>query len=74
MNADINEETFALINLCNANTETDKIKTNSGVDQLLCHFYLDSNQKIILTGDFNLFFDLCLVASAVKPTFKKSRF
>ena len=67
--ADIDEETFVLINLYNANTEKDQIKIIYEFDQLLSDFCLDSNTKKILVGDFNLSFDSSLEASGDKPTF-----
>ena len=44
------------------------------LDQLLSDFCLDSNKKIILAGDFNLFFDPSPEASAGKPALKKNLF
>ena len=70
VNADIDEEAFVLINLYNANTETEQIKTIYELDQLLSDFCLDSNKKIILAGDFNLFFDPSLEASGGETAFK----
>ena len=70
VDADIDEETFVLINLYNANTETEQIKTIYELDQLLSDF-LDSNKNIILAGDFNLFFDPSLEGSGGKPALKK---
>ena len=66
VDADIDEEKFVLINLYNANTETEQIKTIYGLDQLLGEFCLDSNKKIILAGDFNLLFEPSLEASGGK--------
>ena len=63
-----------MINLYNVNTETEQIKTIYELDQLRSDFCLDSNKKIILPGDFNLFFDLSLEASGGKPTLKKNLF
>ena len=74
VDADIDEETFVLINLYNTNTEMEQIKTTYELDQLLSDFCLDSNKKIILAGDFNLFFDPSLGASGGKPTLKKIYF
>ena len=48
MDADIDEETFVLINLHNVNTETEQIKIISELDQLLGGFCFDSNRNIIL--------------------------
>ena len=57
VDADIDEETFVLINLYNASNETEQIKTIYEFDQLLGDFYLGSNKKIIFAEDFNLFFN-----------------
>ena len=46
MDTDIDEETFVLINLYNANTETEQIKTIYELEQLLSNFCLDSSQKV----------------------------
>ena len=51
-----------------------QIKTIYELDQLLSDFCLGSNKKIILAGDFNLFFDPSLEASSSKPTLKKKLF
>ena len=45
VNADIDEGTFVLINLYNANTETEQIKTVYQLDQLLRDFCSDSNKE-----------------------------
>ena len=74
VDADIDEETFVLINLYNANTETEQIKTIYEIDQLLSDFCLDSNKEIILAVDFNLFFDPSLETSGGKPALKKIYF
>ena len=70
MDADIDEETFVLINLHNANTETEQIKTIYELDQVLSDFCLDSNKKIIIAGNFDSFFDPSQGASGGKPALK----
>ena len=70
MDADIDEETFVLINLYNANTEMEQVRT---ICELLGDFCLDFNEKKILAGNFNLFFEPGLEASGGKPTFKKTK-
>ena len=45
VDTDIDEETFVLINLCDANTESEEIKNFNELDQLLSAFFLDSNKK-----------------------------
>ena len=44
VDVDIDDETFVLINLYNANFETKQIKTIYELDQLLGDFCLDSNK------------------------------
>ena len=58
----------------NANTETEHIETVYELDQLLSDFCLDSKKKLILAGDFNLFFDPSLKGSGGKPLSKKNIF
>ena len=70
VDADIDEETFVLINLYNANTEAEQIKTIYELDQLLSDFCLDSTKKIIIAGNFNSFFDPSQGASGGKPALK----
>ena len=45
VDADIDKETFVLINLYNSNTETEQVKTIYELDQLLSDFCLDSDKK-----------------------------
>ena len=45
VDADIDEDTFVLINLYNANTETEKIKTIYVLNQSVGDFCLDSSKK-----------------------------
>ena len=49
----------------------EQIKTIYELNQLLGDFCLDCDKKIILVGDFNLFFDPSLEASGAKPASKK---
>ena len=69
--ADIDEETFVLINLYNANTETEQIKAICELSQLLGNFFLDSKKNIALAADFNLYFDPSLVTLGGKPALRK---
>ena len=57
VNADIDEETFVLIDFYNANAEKEQIKPICGLDQLIGDFYLGSKQNTFFAGDFNLFLD-----------------
>ena len=50
IDAEIDEDTFVLINLYNANTEMEQIKTIYELNQLLGDFCLNSNRKMMLQG------------------------
>ena len=67
----INDTSFVLVNLYNANTELEQLKTLCKLDQLLDDFSINNSQNIILAGDFNFFFDLKLEASGGTPILKK---
>ena len=67
----IEDSTFVLINLYNANTEPEQIETICELDRLLGDFLLDDSKNIILAGDLNLIFDSSLEASGGTPTLKK---
>ena len=67
----INDTSFVLVNLYNANTEPEQVKTLWKLDQLLDDFSINNSQNIILAGDFNFFFDLKLEASGGTLTLKK---
>ena len=67
----IEDSAFLIINLYNANTEPEQIKTFCELDKLLDDFLLDESKNIIMVGDLNLFFDSSLEASGGSPTLKK---
>ena len=73
VNANIDDQNFVLINFYNANTELEQINTICELNQLLDDCYLDSTKKVVLAGDFNLFFDASLEALEGNPTLKKNR-
>ena len=70
VDANIDDQSFVLINFYNANTESEQINTIFELNQLL---YLDSTKKVVLAGDFSLFFDASLEALGGNPTLKKNR-
>ena len=69
--ANIDDETFILINIYNANTEQEQLQTLCELDLLLEDFSLDVSKNVIMAGDFNLFFVNSLEASGGSPTLKK---
>ena len=70
MEAHIDDEIFALIDLYNSNSEVEQTKTLYKLDQILGKFSLDSYQKVIFTGDFAMFFNTNLEAPGGNPTLK----
>ena len=69
--ATIEEVPFILVNLYNANTQVEQIKTLCELHLLLDEFLLDGSKNIIAAGDFNLLFDPKLEAFGGSPTLKK---
>ena len=71
VDANIDDQNFVSINFYNANTQSEQINTICELNQLLDNCYLDSTKKVVLAGDFNLFFDSSLEALGGNPTLKK---
>ena len=65
--AEIETETFILLNLYNSNSEREQLQTLSDVDLLLSDFSLDDTKTIVFAGDFNLFFNQKTEATCGKP-------
>ena len=56
--ANTDDQNFVLIIFYNVNTESEQMNTICELNQLLDDCYLDSTKKVVLAGDFNLFFML----------------
>ena len=69
--AEIETETFMLLNLYNSNSVAEQLQTLSDVGLLLSDFSLDDTKTIVFAGDFNLFFNQKLEAMDGKPVLKK---
>ena len=59
----LNDSIIIFINLYNANTEIEHLKTFDALENLLEDFEILPDKNIIFGGDFNLFFDQDLEAS-----------
>ena len=66
--AEIETETFILVNLCNSNSDTEQL---SDADLLLSDFSLDNKKTIDFAGDFNLFFNQKIEVASKHPVLKK---
>ena len=68
----IDDSEFILINLYNANTESEQIQTFNELNTLLSNLDLSSEKHIIFAGDFNLFLDCSLDAKGGSPSLKNT--
>ena len=66
----INDVNFVLINLYNANTETEQVSVLNILSSLLEKFDVTIEKNLILAGDFNLFLNSKLDAKGGKPAIK----
>ena len=62
---------YILINLYNANTETEQCKIFNEIQSLLNFFDINQNKKIIFAGDCNIFLSSELEARGGKPIAKR---
>ena len=69
----INDANFVLINLYNANTETEQVSVLNNLSSLLEKFDVTLEKNLILAGDFNLFLNSKLDAKGGKPAIKKKK-
>ena len=69
--AEIETETFILLNLYNSKLETEQLQTLSNVDLLLSNFSLDDAKTIVFAGDFNIFFNQEIETTSGNPVLKK---
>ena len=71
LEVEIDDQKFLLINLYNANSETDQINVLDTLSSKLEEHDPDGECKPIFGGDFNLIFDTILDSSGGNPTLKK---
>ena len=71
LDVSINDFEYNLITLYNANSENGQINVLSSLFELLEEFHANPTKQLVMTGDFNLFFDLKLEAQGGNSTLKK---
>ena len=69
----INHLNFVLINLYNANAETEQVSVLNNLSWLFEKFDVTLEKNLIFEGDFNLFLNLKLDAKGGKPAIKKKK-
>ena len=62
---------YILVNFYNANTESEQLKVLNDLNELIKKVNTTQGKKIVLAGDFNLFFDRNLEAMGGKPILKE---
>ena len=67
----IDDSSFVLINIYNANNELDQVKTLTDLSEILECVDNIENKNIIFVGDFNIIFDSFLDAQGGNPILKK---
>ena len=67
----LDTDPYILINLYNANTETEQCNIFDELQTLLKLFDINQNKRIILAGDFNILFTSKLEARGGKPVSKR---
>ena len=60
-----------MINLYNANNENEQIDVLSSLSKLLEEFDISLTKQLVMSGDFNLFFNSKLEAQGGNPTLKR---
>ena len=64
----IDNSDFLLINIYNANTETEQVNAFNELSTILSTFENIHNHNAVFTGDFNVYFDASLDAKGGSPT------
>ena len=71
LNITIDADQCILINLYNANTETEQVIILEELENLLKKFDISQNKRIILASYFNIYFNSKLEAKRGKPLLKR---
>ena len=66
----LDRDQYILINLYNANTETEQCKSSNELQSLQNFFDINQNKRIIFASDFNIFLSEKLEAMCGKPILK----
>ena len=61
-----------LVNIYNANTEVEQVQVLSKLSELMKNIHFSEEDRIVLAGDINLFFDSKLEMKDGKPSLKQN--
>ena len=62
---------YVLVNIYNANTEVEQVQVLSEVCKLMKNINFSKENRIVLAGDLNVFFDSKLETKGGKPSLKQ---
>ena len=68
----IDDTHYILVNIYDANTDTEQIKVLNDLHLLLDRLDIHQNSLVILAADFNIFLDTTLEAEGDSPGLKKN--
>ena len=71
--ATVDDTVFVLINIYNANTESEQIETLSDLVSIIHKVKDIQSKNIVLGGDFNVIFDISLESFGVIPCLKRNQ-
>ena len=72
LDVNIDEIRYVLVNIYNANTEVEQVQVLSELSELMKNINFSKENRIVLAGDLNVFFDTKLETKGGKPSLKKS--
>ena len=70
--ATVDDVKFVSINICNYNTESQRLPTLTELHKILQNVDDIGNKNIIIGGDFNFYFNSKLEVKGGKPTLRKN--
>lgn len=70
LNVTINASNFVLINLYNRNTENEQVEVLNTLLTIMKTIDINENSNLLITGDFNIFFNKNLECCGDNPSFK----
>ena len=71
LDLNIDEIRYVLVNIYNANTEAEQVQVSSELNELMKNISFWDQNRIILAGDLNVFFDSTLETKGGKPSLKQ---
>ena len=71
LDENIDEIRYVLVNIYNANTEVEQVQVLSELSELMKNINFSEENRIVLAGNLNIFFDSKLETKGGKPSLKQ---